>query len=129
MSGTTTGPTTRSQNQSGARRSQGPASAQPSAADNGSDSELSHYDPLEEIAQLRQELAQLRASLPPADRPVPTTETPPIGVPHQSTIRQLSEAGSVLTVREKLSERTPNIEVLTNGSNPTFQQWRASIQD
>ena len=133
MSGTTTGPTTRSQNQPGSRRPRDSASASqaqpPPLEESGSDSESLQLDPTEEIARLRRELAQLRASLPPADHPLPTTETPSVQTAKPFGMRHPSESGSVFAVREKLSERTPNIEVLSDGSNPTFQQWRASIQD
>jgi hypothetical protein len=130
MSGTNTGPTLRSHNQSGSRRSQEPLAP---ARDNtperiGVDPEINPDDPALEIAKLRQELAELRASLPPADHPLPTTETPPMRYQQSPVARLPSEPVSLYTP-PRLSERTPNIEVLTDGKNPTFSQWRASIED
>jgi hypothetical protein len=78
MSGTNTGPTLRSHNQSRLRRSQEPlAPARNNTPERiGVDPEINPNDPALEIAKLRQELAELRASLPPADHPLPTTKTP-----------------------------------------------------
>lgn len=129
MSGTTAGPSTRSQAKSGKGRSHEPPSGlvqerPPPSEESGSESDHSRAASAREISRLRQELAELRASLHPADLPHPSTETP-----GPQRVRQASEANTVFVTREKLSERTPNIEVLTDGKSPTFQQWRASIQD
>ena len=130
MSGTNTGPTLRSHNQSGSRRSKESVAPERDRTPDrvGADSEIIPDDPALEIAKLRQELAELRASLPPADHPLPTTETPPMRFQHSPVARLPSEPVS-LYAPPRLSERTPKIEVLTDGSNPSFSQWRASIED
>ncbi len=85
------------------------------------------------IAQLQAEVARLKAGQghPPyaPDRPLPTTETPPTHSQQPAGTRFQSETPPYPTIRQKLSERTPNIDDLDNGSNPTFRQWQASIQD
>ena len=134
MSVTTAGPSTRSRVQPGSGRSKEPISSStqappPPSEDSGSESEPRQSESAREIASLRRELAELRASLSPADQPLPTTETPPVQATHPYDMRHVSEAGSVFVNREKLSERTPTIEVLSDGKSPTFPQWRASIQD
>jgi len=130
MSGTNTGPTLRSHNQSGSRRSKDPLSParEPTPDQIGTNSEISPEDPALEIAKLRQEIAQLRAILPPADQPVPTTEAPPMRSQPPPAARPPSEPTS-LYASPRLSERTPKIEVLSDGVDPSFPQWRASIQD
>src|SRR5690348_11422976 len=130
MSGTNTGPTLRSHNQSGSRRSKDPLSParEPTPDQIGSDSEISPEDPALEIAKLRQEIAQLRAILPPADQPVPTTEAPPMRSQPPPAARPPSEPTS-LYASPRLSERTPKIAVLSDRVDPSFPQWRASIQD
>ena len=48
--------------------------------------------------------------------------------PHsERSVRFQSETPQPIQV--KLSERTPNIECLTDGKQPTFRQWQASITD
>lgn len=91
-------------------------------------------DTAETIAALRAELAALKAQFPsrtlPADYPIPTTETPPTHHRRSSTMRFVSETPTILQpAQPRLSERTPKIEDLSDGTDPTFKQWQASILD
>lgn len=95
---------------------------------------------ISEIAQLRQELERARAELnslregptlpEEPDRPLPTTETPPNRPPTE--VRAVSEdfyADFARRLTTRRSEKTPNIDDLSDGKDPTFRQWQASIQD
>ncbi len=98
-------------------------------SENGADSGSDREDLVKEIARLRAELSQLRLSESAATRLRVTTESPPTTSQQPLATRFPSETPSYPTIRHKLSERTPNIDDLDNGSNPTFKQWQASIQD
>ena len=49
------------------------------------------------------------------------------GIPTSQSPRYTSATPEAPKV--KLTERTPTIDNLDDGSDPTFQQWQASIQD
>jgi hypothetical protein len=76
------------------------------------------------IAQLQAKVARLKAGQghPPyaPDRPLPTTKTPPTHSQQPAGTRFQSETPPYPTIRQKLSERTPNINNLDNRSNLTF---------
>ena len=81
---------------------------------------------LEEIQRLQAQVNRLTQ-----ERSVlPTTESAPT-ITRQSHdtpgVRFQSETPSLAKV--KLSERTPTIDCLTDGKEPTFRQWQASIKD
>ena len=92
---------------------------------------------LRELELARAELAQLRAQQQPptrvSDQPLPTTETPPVTLPPPRVVPYPSENpySPPLSYYGKplRSEKTPKIEELQDGSEPTFKQWQASIQD
>lgn len=90
-----------------------------------------------QIRQLQRQLTDLQASLP-ADQPVPTTESPPTmpgpsrttpAFSAQDVVRVLSETPGFVMSPNKLTERTPPIDPLSDGVEPTFRQWQASILD
>jgi hypothetical protein len=83
--------------------------------------------------ELREEIERLQAqvdrltqerSVLPTTEPAPTTSRQPHDTP---SVRFMSETPSLSKV--KLSERTPTIDCLTDGKEPTFRQWQASIKD
>lgn len=63
------------------------------------------------------------------DVPVPTTETPPTTTEQPSRLSARFLSVTPDPQHAKLSERTPPIDNLSDGVNPTFRQWQASIQD
>ena len=78
----------------------------------------------QEIARLNAQIARLmREAAAAQDQPVPTTETPPTmpDQPAPQYQRYLSATPEELG-RFKLSERTPAIENLSDGIDPTFRQ-------
>jgi hypothetical protein len=84
--------------------------------------------------ELREEIERLQAQISQLSLerfPLPTTESGPI-TSRQSHdtpgVRFQSETPS-LPSKVKLSERTPSIDCLTDGKEPTFRQWQASIKD
>ena len=83
-----------------------------------------------QLRQLQAQLDQLTRRSPAPDHPIPTTESPPTN-PRLPTgdqsLRYTSETPG--TIVPKLSERTPKIQSLTDGEEPTFLQWQASIRD
>jgi len=92
-----------------------------------------------ELALVRAELAQLKQQQQPTvsaapDQPLPITETPPknsrqlqlVGPYLEDTLSQILAYDGKHQVR---SEKTPKIEDLSDGINPTFRQWQASVQD
>jgi hypothetical protein len=117
---------------------QAEASATVPANDN-SDSESSQDKPTREttmadnIDELREEIERLQAQVSRLTREgsiLPTTESGPTTSrqAHDTpSVRFLSETPSLSKV--KLSERTPTIDCLTDGKEPTFRQWQASIKD
>ncbi|EMD64891.1 hypothetical protein COCSADRAFT_159893 [Bipolaris sorokiniana ND90Pr] len=78
---------------------------------------------VDQVHRLTQENAELRSNV------VLTTESPPITAepPFSPSPRYTSTTPEPLRV--KLSERTPAIESLSDGVDPTFRQWQASIVD
>jgi hypothetical protein len=85
---------------------------------------------LAQVQSLQAQLELLARRPPTADQPVPTTESPPINN-RQSVAypRDGSQSDSPAPYKIKLSERTPSIDSLSDGVEPTFLQWRASIRD
>lgn len=81
---------------------------------------------LEEIERLQAQVSRLTQE----HSVLPTTESAPT-IARQSHdtpgVRFQSESPSLSKV--KLSERTPTIDCLTDGKEPTFRQWQASIKD
>ena len=100
-------------------------------------SESDQLDMDAELELLRRENAQLRAAAaaasttPAPNQPLPTTESYPINIRQshaESSTRFQSETPGLYT-KQKLSERTPSIDNLSDGKDPTFRQWQASIKD
>jgi hypothetical protein len=83
--------------------------------------------------ELREEIERLQAQISRLTQErfvLPTTESGPKLSRHSHDIpavRFQSETPSLSKV--KLSERTPTIDCLTDGKEPTFRQWQASIKD
>jgi hypothetical protein len=83
--------------------------------------------------ELREEIERLQAQISRLTQersPIPTTEPDPITLRQSRgppAARFQSETPSLSTA--KLSERTPTIDCLTDGKEPTFRQWQASIKD
>lgn len=92
---------------------------------------------MRELALLRAELAQLKTQQPTSssvapDQPLPTTETPPISTQPTPIPRFHNNSSSPTpdySVLSRRSEKTPNINDLSDGKEPSFKQWQASIQD
>lgn len=115
-------------------------SEEPSEDDQGATvAEQSTSGASSEIERLRQDLAQAYAllgqlrlsqhSVEPGQL-LPTTETPPTIRP--SEIRAASEAiysDFARYAKTHKSEKTPRILELDDGTDPTFKQWQASVQD
>ena len=83
-----------------------------------------------EIDRLNAQVERLtREATLAQDRLIPTTESPPrtADQPAGQPVRFLSATPDLLRV--KLSERTPPIDNLSDGQDPTFRQWQASIED
>lgn len=83
-----------------------------------------------QIRQLQLQLDHYHRRSHVSDQSLPTTESPPTisRQPERSqNLRYMSETPG--TVLARLSERTPKIESLTDGKEPTFPQWQASIRD
>jgi hypothetical protein len=80
----------------------------------------------EEIERLQAQVLRLtqERSVLPTTEPGPTTSRQSHDTP---SVRFMSETPSLSKV--KLSERTPTIDCLTDGKEPTFRQWQASIKD
>jgi hypothetical protein len=102
---------------------------------NGSESEVAQL--LRELALVREELAQLKqqssVSVPP-NQPLPPTEKPPTDSRQIQLVdwNQNNSLPLALVYDDKYqgrSEKTPTIEELSDGHDPTFKQWQASIQD
>ncbi|KAF1935120.1 hypothetical protein EJ02DRAFT_471424 [Clathrospora elynae] len=101
---------------------------------NNSDSESSHEEPttMDNTDELREQVERLQAKISRLTQdhsPRPTTKSDPITLrqSHPPGVRFQSETPSLSKV--KLSKRTPNIDCLTDGKEPTFRQWQASIKD
>jgi hypothetical protein len=83
--------------------------------------------------ELREEIKRLQAQISRLTQersPLPTAESDPSHTRqpyHTPVVRYQSETPSLSKV--KLSERTPTIDCLTDGKEPTFRQWQASIND
>lgn len=85
---------------------------------------------LAQVQSLQAQLELLARRPTTADQPVPSTETPSINN-RQSVAypRDGTQSESPAPYKIKLSERTPSIDSLSDGVEPTFLQWRASIRD
>lgn len=84
-----------------------------------------------EIDRLREQVSRLtREKTLHPDLPLPSTEPPPTtpDIPASQSQRYPSATPSEF-LRVKLTERTPAIDNLSDGVEPTFRQWRASVQD
>ena len=111
----------------------------PEVAEEPSDresSESDHFDMHAELESLRREVAQWRAAAaanttPVPNPPLPSTESYPTNIRQSQATpntRFQSETPGFYT-GPKLSERTPDIDDLSDGKDPTFRQWQASIED
>jgi hypothetical protein len=80
-----------------------------------------------EIDRLTAELQAVREISRHPDRPLHTTESLSAPTPQPTSVR--FQTGTPEPPRFKLTERTPTIDSLNDGSNPTFRQWQASIRD
>jgi hypothetical protein len=111
----------------------------PVRTNHDSDSESTQEEPTRETTmadntnELREEIERLQAQVNRLTRdrsPLPSTESSPITSrqPHHTPrVSFPSETPSLS--QAKLSERTPTIDCLTDGKEPTFRQWQASIRD
>ncbi|USP73300.1 uncharacterized protein yc1106_00574 [Curvularia clavata] len=83
-----------------------------------------------EIDRLNEQIARLsRQNTAAPDQPLPSTESPPtIAEPTETQFGRYQSATPDL-LRVKLTERTPSIDNLSDGTEPTFRQWQASIED
>lgn len=90
------------------------------------------------IASLQAELASFRSQnqtrkFLAADHPLPTTESVQTDQRPTPTVRFSSatpdDPFSPSSGKLYRTEKTPNIEDLNDGKNPTFRQWQASILD
>lgn len=94
-------------------------------------SEGEYEDPAEDlraqVERLTAELQALREISARPDRPLHTTESLLDPTPQPATVRYVSP--SPYPPHVKLTERTPTIDTLDDGTKPTFKQWQASIQD
>lgn len=79
---------------------------------------------MQEVMFLRKQLTRVQASSVAPDQPLPSTEKTPMG-----PYRDPSATPFTIAQPARRSEKTPNIEVLSDGIDPTFKQWQASIQD
>jgi hypothetical protein len=73
-----------------------------------------------EVYQLKQEIARLSRELSLATNRS-TSESPPTK-PQQSAATRFQSEASAVELRIKLSEQTPTIDCLTDGSQLTFRQ-------
>jgi hypothetical protein len=80
----------------------------------------------EEVERLQAQIISLtqERSVLPTTEPAPTPSRQSHDTP---SVRFQSETPSLSKV--KLSERTPTIDCLTDGKEPTFRQWQASVKD
>lgn len=79
-----------------------------------------------ELARLKEEIRRLRLER----SVVPTIENSARQPSSTTTTTRLpSTTPDPSLARKKLSERTPTIDSLTDGKEPTFRQWQASIVD
>ncbi|KAF2726613.1 hypothetical protein EJ04DRAFT_571112 [Polyplosphaeria fusca] len=101
----------------------------------GSAPEDSLSDSDTENAALRVQLQQMQEQIntllrQSTDRAVPSIE--PLPMTRNPVAREATRARSGTPAEwmpVKLSEKTPKIESLSDGKDPTYRQWRASIQD
>ena len=107
-----------------------PVEAVEDEEDDASEEESNHSQSGSIREDIRRLQAQIDRLLQERTAPVPTIETTPnpnVLTPAPADMRLPS--GTPQPGYYKLSERTPAIESLGDGKEPTFLQWQASIRD
>ena len=86
------------------------------------------------VRNLQMEIERLQAQINRLTKEpsiLPSTESHPVNTrtSQDEHVMRSPSGTSTLFRKEKLTERTPAITALSDGSQPTFRQWQASIKD